>query len=119
MQLVSGTTMSEYTSYCETLVENGFENVYSNQLGAVSANAFRKDGKLYYTYYADKTGEARIIEDNATTSFENFGYTYSEKDDVTVYQFQYPYYDGEQNTDKNVYSTSGMMYIIRLAEQGT
>ena len=64
MQLVSGTTMSEYTSYCETLVENGFENVYSNQLGAVSANAFRKDGKLYYTYYADKTGEARIIEDN-------------------------------------------------------
>lgn len=116
MQLVSGTTMSEYTSYCETLVENGFENVYSNQLGAVSANAFRKDGKLYYTYYADKTGEARIIEDNATTSFENFGYTYSEKDDVTVYQFQYPYYDGEQNTDKNVYSTSGMMYIIRLAD---
>lgn len=116
MQLVSGTTKSEYDAYCTTLTESGFENVYSNELGGVSSNAFRKDGKFYYTYYGNRTGEVRIIEDNAAKDFENFGYTYSEKNDATVYQFQLPYTDYGEKNDVTKYSTNGMMYIIRLAD---
>ncbi|MCI7334662.1 MAG: hypothetical protein MSH34_07060, partial [Oscillospiraceae bacterium] len=116
MQLVCSTSLPEYTEYCEKLCTNGFEEVFSNEFGGVVCNAFRKDGKLYYTYYCGKTQEARIIEDNCTKNFEDFGYTYSEGSAATVYQFQYPYCKTRGlNDDKNL-STNGMMYIIRLAD---
>lgn len=116
MQLVSSTSLSEYAEYCEKLCTNGFEEVFSNELGGVVCNAFRKDGKFYYTYYCGNTEEARIIEDNCTRNFEDFGYTYSEGSAATVYQFQYPYCKTRGlNDDKNL-STNGMMYIIHLAD---
>lgn len=116
MQLVSSTSLSEYTEYCQKLVATGFEEVMSNELGSISSNAFRKDGKLYYTYYCGNTEEARIIEDNCTKNFEDFGYTYSEGSAATVYQFQYPYCKTRGlNDDKNL-ATCGMMYIIHLAD---
>lgn len=116
MQLVSATSFSEYTEYCDKLASNGFEEVFSNELGGVNCNAFRKDGRFFYTYYCANTKEARIIEDNCTRNFEDFGYTYSEGSAATVYQFDYPYCVTSDLQEKGPLSTNGMMYIIRLAD---
>ncbi len=116
MQLVSATSFSEYTKYCDKLESNGFDEVFSNELGGVNCNAFRKDGRFFYTYYCANTEEARIIEDNCTRNFEDFGYTYSEGAAATVYQFDYPYCESRNKEDEKTLSTNGMMYIIRLAD---
>ena len=116
MQLVSGTSLEEYESYCEELCEAGFSRVYSNELEGVFCNAFRKDGKLFYTYFSKELEEVRVIEDSCTKNFEDFGYTYSEGSAVTVYQFDYPYCNSVNKKEEETYSTNGMMYIIRLAD---
>lgn len=114
MQLVSATKVAEYETYCEKLTENGFEKVYENELYGVSCDAFRKDGKFYYAYYSKELSEARIIEDTCTRNFEDFGYTASEGESVTVYQFDHRY--AQSYKEDEVLSTNGMMYIIRLAD---
>lgn len=116
MQLVSATSLSEFDEYCERLTANGFEEFFSNELGGVDCSAFKKDGKLCYAYYCENTGEARIIEDNCTRNFEDFGYTYSEGSAATVYQFDYPYCESVNKQEEKTLSTNGMMYIIRLAD---
>lgn len=116
MQLVANTNLDEYESYCAELCEVGFSKVYSNELEGVVCNAFRKDGKLFYTYFSKELEEVRVIEDNCTKNFEDFGYTYSEGEAVTVYQFDYPYCNSVNKEEEKTYSTNGMMYILRLAD---
>ncbi len=116
MQLVSKTTCKAFDAYCEDLSERGFSNVYSNEIEGVVCNAFKKDGKLFYAYFCEKLGETRIIEDTVTKNFEDFGYTYSESSAVTVYQFDYPYCNSMNKKEEETYSTNGMMYILRLAD---
>lgn len=114
MQLVSATDAEEYEAYCKKLTENGFLKVFENELYGVSCDAFRKDGKLYYTYYSKKLSEARIIEDTCTKNFEDFGYSSNDGESVTIYQFDHRYAQGVR--EDPILSTNGMMYIIRLAD---
>ena len=116
MELVRYTTAEKYAQYCEKLEESGLDNVYSASSGGVICNAFRSNGKLYYTYFSENTNEVRIIEDNNTRSFEDFGYSCNEGEGVTIYQFDYPYADFGEHKDEEIYSTNGMMYIIHLAD---
>lgn len=116
MQLVSATDKKDYDAYCKMLEEKGFDRVYSNELEGVVCNAFRKNGKLFYTYFCESLGEVRVIEDSCTKDFEDFGYTYSEGSAVTVYQFDYPYCNSLNKEEEKTYSTNGMMYILRLAD---
>lgn len=116
MELVKYTSAEKYEEYCDMLAGSGYDNVYSGSLGGVTCNAFRSGGKLYYTYFTENKKEVRIIEDNNTRSFEDFGYTCNEGEGVTIYQFDYPYADFGEHSDEEIYSTNGMMYIIRLAD---
>lgn len=116
MQTVSYTTAEEFSDYCGKLIDSGYENVYESTGEGITASAFKKDGGLLYLYYCEKKKEARIIEDNTANSFEDFGYTCSSGEGVTVYQFDYPYADFGERKDEEIYSTNGMMYIIRLAD---
>ncbi len=116
MELIKFTSSEKYKAYCDMLKNAGYEEVYSNTLGGVACNAFRYNGKLYYTYFTANKNEVRIIEDNNTRSFEDFGYSCNEDEGVTVYQFDYPYADLGKRKDETIYSTNGMMYIIKLAD---
>ncbi len=116
MELIKYTTADEYAEYCDKLGKSGFDSVYSGSLGGVSCNAFRDGDKLYYTYFTGNKNEVRIIEDNNTRSFEDFSYSCNEGEGVTIYQFDYPYADFGEHKDEDIYSTNGMMYIIRLAD---
>lgn len=116
MQAVSFTDADEFADYCRSLTENGFDCVYENAANGITSAAFRSESKLIYLYFCEKTKEARIIEDNVTNSLEDFGYTGDEGAGVTVYQFDYPYADFGSKKDQEIYSTNGMMYIIRLAD---
>lgn len=116
MELVKYTTAEQYDDYCKALEEAGCDNVYTNRLGGVFCNAYRYEDKLYYTYFSENRNEARIIEDNNSRTFEDFGYTSDEGEGITIYQFDYPYADFGEHRDEEIYSTNGMMYIIRLAD---
>ena len=116
MELVKYTTAEEYAQYCDGLEKSGYENVFSGTTGGVDCHAYRHGGKLYYTYFTVNKNEVRIIEDNNTRSFEDFGYSCNEGEGVTVYQFDYPYADFGEHRDEEIYSTNGMMYIIKLAD---
>ncbi|MBQ6268055.1 MAG: hypothetical protein IJK64_09850 [Clostridia bacterium] len=116
MELIQYTTAEQYTAYCESLADSGYEAVYADATDSLLCNAFRKDGKFYYTYFTVSKNEARVIEDNNTRSFEDFGYACSDGAGVTVYQFDYPYADFGAHKDEEIYSTNGMLYLIRLAD---
>lgn len=116
MELISYTNIDEYRSYCQKLISSGFELVYENENNGIYAEAFRKDNKLYYTYLIESKNEVRIIEDNNTNCFEDFPITLLNSDGATIYQFDYPYADFCAKNDEEIYSTNGMMYIIRLAD---
>jgi len=116
MQVVSYTTADEFSYYCDKLEAGGFDGVYSNKKDGITSAGYRNDAQLVYLYYCERTKEARIIEDNVTNSFEDFGYTCSEGEGVTIYQFDYPYADFGEHINEDIYSTNGMMYIIRLAD---
>lgn len=116
MQLVSETDRDEYEAYCKKLAAYGYSEIYSNELEGVVCNAFKKDGALYYTYYSEKLGEVRAIEDTCTKNFEDFAYTCGEGESVSLYQFDYPYSTLHWDKDEDPYSTNGMMYILRLAD---
>ena len=116
MELVRYTNQAQYDSYCAALKEAGYQTVYENTLGGVTCTAFRQEEKLYYTYYAKRKNEVRIIEDNNTLNFEDFGYEYGSGEGVTVYQFDYPYYDEVEKNDEALYADNGMMYIIHLSD---
>ncbi len=116
MELIKGTKLEDYTAYCKDLTEAGYDNVYSNTLGGVTVNAFRYGEKLYYTYFSENLDEVRVIEDNNTRCFEDFGYSVDSDEGITVYQFDYPYADFGEKKDEDIYSTNGMMYIIHLAD---
>ena len=116
MELVKYTSADKYAQYCDKLAQAGCEKTYSNTLGGVVCNAFRSDGKLYYTYFMSNKNEVRIIEDNNTRSFEDFGYSCNEGESATVYQFDYPYADFGAHKNEDIYSTNGMLYFIKLAD---
>lgn len=116
MELVRGTNESQYENYCKTLEEAGCRTVYKNALGGVTCAAFRRGEKLYYTYYAKRKNEVRIIEDNNTLNFEDFGYECGSGEGATVYQFDYPYLDDGERSDETRYANNGMMYVIHLAD---
>lgn len=116
MELISYTNLEEYNAYCEKLASEGFASVYENKINGIFANAFRKENKLYYTYLIESKKEVRIIEDNNTNSFEDFPVLLKSDEGATIYQFDYPYADFGEHRDEDIYSTNGMMYIIRLAD---
>lgn len=115
MQTVRFTTREQYDAYCETLTEAGCRSVYENTLGGVTCAAFRKEDKLYYTCFAERKNEARVIEDNVTNCYEDFGYK-CPGDGAVVYQFDLPYLDHGERDDEALYSDNGMLYVIRLAD---
>lgn len=116
MELVRFTNRGQYENYCGALQEAGYQPVYENTLGGVTCAAFRKGEKLYYTYFAERKNEVRIIEDNNTNCFEDFGYECNSGEGATVYQFDYPYFDEGEKSDEALYADNGMMYIIHLAD---
>lgn len=116
MELVSHTNSEEFEIYCNKLVSSGFDVVFENNRNGIIAKAFVKDNKLYYVYLIESKNEVRIIEDNNTNCFEDFGYSSCYGDGITVYQFDYPYADFGEHRNEDIYSTNGMMYIIRLAD---
>lgn len=116
MELVSHTNSEEFEIYCNKLVSSGFDVVFENNRNGIIAKAFVKDNKLYYVYLIESKNEVRIIEDNNTNCFEDFGYSSGYGDGITVYQFDYPYADFGEHRNEDIYSTNGMMYIIRLAD---
>lgn len=114
MLLVTDTSRKEYEAYLEKLQGMGFEQTFENHNGAVDSCQLKKGDTLLYVYYTCASGEARIIEDRASSSLKEFSYDCESMDSAEIYQYGL-YYD-PQNHYGPIATNCGMFYIIRLAD---
>ncbi len=91
MQIVKGTTATQFNNYCTKLTSNGYSKVWSRTLAAQSgSNRYAKflspDGTYsVYTYFVPFSSQTRIIVDTHKDTVEGF------------------YYDGKGNGTTEVY----------------
>ncbi len=121
MQLVRDTSAGDVASYCQTLSQNGYSQSFHNTIENNEYFAYSKDGGNVYFYRNGSTGETRVINDCCNTvsySDINSVAPYDAEDAVQpgVYQFSYPYLDGD-HPEEDLYAKNGMMYIILLSDK--
>ncbi len=123
MQIVSGTTQSDFTAYCGKLEQNGYTRTFSNQLENNYYAGYAKEGSSVYLIHDGNQNVTRVIDDCVNTvSLDQFSYSY---DGITstaaetaapgVYQFSYPYYDSKHNM-RELFASNGMLYVIQLPD---
>ncbi len=116
MLVIADTTREHFDAYLAKMKQADYKEIARNtEFGNVYVQFYRKtDKRLVYTYFLSELGEARIIEDRASTPESTFEYTCS-AGDVTVYQYAFMQ-DGQAMTYDPWYEINGMFYIIRLAD---
>ena len=110
MHLITDTTASDFSEWCDRVIGMGFEKIYTNAIDDNLYAGFRSNnGKRYYAYYRSKlgsgVGEVRVILESADSApLEAFGYTLSGSDDTAFYLF-------------NLNSSNEDTYLIRTADR--
>ena len=80
MQIIKGTTATQYNTYCTKLTNSGYTKTWSRTLAAQSgSNRYTKflspDGTYsVYTYFAPYSSQTRIIVDTHIDTVEGFFY---------------------------------------------
>lgn len=119
MQIIRSTTLNDVSSYCKKLANNGYTKIFENETSQNYTYVFKdSNGRLLYFSYCDPKKEVRIIDEVCSAEVGSFGYAYTPSADecAEVFQYCFPYHDVEVCTDKEIYSTNGMLYVIRLAD---
>ncbi len=119
MQLIADTTEAQFKVYLDKLSKNGFEReFYRTEDGNLFASYIKGNVRVY-TYFMSRTGEARVVKEDASAmvSLSEFSYSYQKKvgDQTVIYQYALPLRDGS-HFKKDGYIDCGMLYIIRLAD---
>ena len=127
MMCVSGTNKTEFEAYQEKLETCGFVlDSESTLKGADGENnlycEYRKGNKLIYTYFNNKNGEVRIIEDQTSVAETEFEYSFaadaSTVTDIYMYGMKYSekgLNQGDTGGDANT-TNNGAFYIIKQAD---
>lgn len=81
LMCVSGTSAAQFSNYLDKLSDCGYtldsEKVVSSSTGKSNLfSGYRKGMQYLWVYYLAETGEARIIEDRASTPASEFEYTF-------------------------------------------
>ena len=116
MMLVSQTNAEQFARYLEKLEGSGFARTFYREEGRNAYAQYAHGDKLVYAYFTASAGEARIIEDRASTeSADKSGYSYEKKagEQTYIYQYGLPMSDGSAS-DKR--PGNGMMYIVKCAD---
>lgn len=121
MQIISGTSESEFIAYTKKLEQYGYKQTYNYSLDGNLYAQYTFNGQRIYTYYTASVKEVRIIEDyHSDMSPSEFGYTYKKKANETtvLYQYGVPMNEAGVNISKNDEKKidCGMMYVMKLAD---
>ena len=119
MQLISDTNEAQFKAYLDKLSKNGFaREFYRAEDGNLFAS-YIKGSVRVYTYFMSRTGEVRVVREDASAmvSLSEFGYSYQKKagDQTVIYQYAVPLRDGSHFKSEG-YIDCGMLYVIKLAD---
>lgn len=118
MQAVSKTTAAQFSAYLLKLEKAGYEKEFYRESDANLFASYIDGDVRVYAYFMSRTGEARIVKENAkiSSSLSSFEYTYKKKqgEQSVLYQFALAMTDATH--PKPTYKNNGMFYIIKLAD---
>ena len=123
MHIISKTNMDEFNSYLDTLKNEGFNEIATNEINGNKYVQFTnpKGTQTVYTYYIASLGEVRIINDTVSTPESLTEYTYEPKEGeyAAIYQFAMMYdptAGGSGDTSDGKYPNNGNFIIIKLSD---
>ncbi len=127
MQIIKGTTATQYNTYCTKLTSNGYTKVWSRTLAAQSgSNRYAKflsvDGSYsVYTYFVPKTSQTRIIVDTHPDTVEGFVYEGQGTGATEVYMYGLSYPDNGYaytSTELGIQRMfpNGSMFVIKMPD---
>jgi len=127
MQIIKGTTATQYNSYCSTLGNKGYTKVWSRTLAAQSgSNRYAKflspDGTYsVYTYFTPYTSQTRIIVDTHKDTVDGFYYDGKGSDRTEVYMYNltapdngYAYTASDLGIQRRF--PNGSMFVIKMSD---
>lgn len=112
MHVVGNTSADDFNAYLAKLETNGYELIAKNTIDDNIYAQYEKGYSLVYAYYTNCFAEARIIDDCASVSEDEFEYSYEVKEGETIDVTQY----GIMSTHDGTWPSNGMFYIIKLAD---
>ena len=126
MRIVTGTSASQFNSYCSKLTSSGYTRVYNKTVPAQSGSNLYgkflyKDGShSIYTYFTAAYSQTRIIVDTQNHTVEGFRYDGTGKLPVEVYMYSISTEEsgwGLTDSRRTQYlDNAGAMYIIRMPD---
>ena len=121
MLIVSGTNVTEFSSYCLKLIKYGYTETFTRNLDGNMYAQYKNGTSFVYLYYTASVKEVRIIEDKSSdVTAKDFGYVYNKKnsDTTIIYQYGVPMNAAgvniKNNDEKKI--DCGMIYVIKLAD---
>ena len=119
MQVVSQTTAAEFKAYLAKLNKAGYQEEFNREADTNLFASYIKENVRVYAYFMSRTGQARIIKENADISaaLSDFEYTYVKNagEQSVLYQFALKMRD-DTHTKEQGYKDNGMLYLIKLAD---
>ena len=115
MQIIKGTTATQFNNYCTKLTDNGYTKTWSRTLAAQSgSNRYAKflspDGTYsVYTYFVPYTSQTRIIVDTHVDTVEGFYYDGKGDGATEVYMYGLTYPDNGY-----AYTSTELGKLVRL-----
>ena len=126
MRIVTGTSASQFNTYCNKLISNGYTRVYNKTVAAQSGSnlygKFRsKDGShSIYTYFTAAYSQTRIIVDTQSHTVEGFRYDGQGNLPTEVYMYSLAAEEsgwGLTDDRRTMYlDNAGSFYIIRMPD---
>ncbi len=127
MQIIKGTTATQYTTYCTKLTNAGYTKVWSRTLAAQSGSnryaKFLSADKSYsvYTYFVPYNSQTRIIVDTHVDTVEGFSYGGKGSGRTEVYLYGLTYPDNGYAytaTDLGIQRRfpNGSMFVIKMPD---
>lgn len=116
MQIICGTSETEFLAYVEKMKQNRFQVVFECHTDIAECFQLKRNGQLIYAYFRKDERSVRIIEDRGSVSVPEFSYELETKTSAEIYQYglYYGHYMGT-TTNPNI-ANAGMFHIIRLAD---
>ena len=128
MQIVTGTTSAQFTTYCTKLESNGYTKLFSRSVAAQSGNnRYAKylasdSSHTIYTYFVPAYSKTFIIVDTHIDTLRKFTYTSNGLTNGRTELYMYALSASDEGYDYNsAYgsqnrSNAGSMYIIKMPD---
>lgn len=116
MQIVSGVNRQDFEHYVQTVLAAGGSKTFENNNQLDSFWGFTLNGTSFQASFRSVKRELRVCEDPLVTPMDAFNYSVQGSRQTVLYQYGLYFDPDNRCTDKTM--NCGMMYIVRLSDNG-